>query len=514
MYANKFIILCMKLIVLISIVFITNSLFAQLVNDFRVNTDTALSVPKYFAKVSSNKKGYSVIVWQNGVNSPIDVYAQIFDSSFNRVGNNFKVNSTSGSINSDVAVRKDGSFGIVWRGVSVSPSGSLILLKIYNKDGIPISQEIQLNDTIKGFDPNIRIGTDNLNRFIISFDYTAPVSYHKDIFFQIVDSNGVKVGNNVKVNQYSSYGKPVLGVQQNGGFVIAWESSGPKPNHFDIYSQLFSANGTPIGSNQQVNDLEVGIDTLNNQTHTEVVVDSTGNYVISFSEFSYSTGVDRIKYQRYNNSGNKIGINKIIGTGAYEAFVSIDEVGNLIFLLSYDGSVGYINNLRIDKNDNFIGSYFPVTNQFPEVDKGSSDVVLVNNKFINVWKDLRLSNQPQIFLNVRSYTNPDSVVSVNNISSEIPSKYSLSQNYPNPFNSTSVIRFQLPDFSNVVLKVYDAMGREVQTLVNENLNAGTFSVEFSGEGLSSGVYLYKIEVRRNGSSTEKFTDVKRFVLLK
>ncbi|MFA5011992.1 MAG: T9SS type A sorting domain-containing protein [Ignavibacteria bacterium] len=497
----------MKLIVLISIVFISNSLFAQLVNDFRVNTDTALSVPKYFAKISSNKKRYSVIVWQNGVNSPIDVYAQIFDSSFNRIGNNFKVNSTSGSINSDVAVRKDGSFGIVWRGVSVSPSGSLILLKIYNKDGIPISQEIQLNDTIKGFDPNIRIGTDNLNRFIISFDYTAPVSYHKDIFFQIVDSNGVKVGNNVKVNQYSSYGKPAIGVQQNGGFVIAWESSGPKPNHFDIYSQLFSANGTPIGSNQQVNDIEFDIDTLNNQTQTDIAIDSTGNYVISFSEFPYSTGVDRIKYQRYNNSGNKIGINKIIGNGAYEAFVSYDEVGNIIFLLSYDGSVGYINNLRIDNNDNFIGSYFPVSTQFPNSSKGGSDVLLIDKKIVNVWRDLRLSNQPQIFLNVRSYINPDSVVSINNISMEVPSKYSLSQNYPNPFNPTSVIRFQLPFVSFISLKVYDIQGKEVQTLVNESLKPGTYEVTFDGSHLTSSVYFCKLQ-------TGSFISVKRMVLLK
>ncbi len=105
-------------------------------------------------------------------------------------------------------------------------------------------------------------------------------------------------------------------------------------------------------------------------------------------------------------------------------------------------------------------------------------------------------------------------VRVENISNEIPSMYSLSQNYPNPFNPSSVISFQLPVVSNVLLKVYDAMGREIQTLVNENLNAGTYSVEFNGDGLSSGVYFYKIDVRSSGSSKGNYTDVKSMVLLK
>ena len=90
---------------------------------------------------------------------------------------------------------------------------------------------------------------------------------------------------------------------------------------------------------------------------------------------------------------------------------------------------------------------------------------------------------------------------------DIPSKYSLSQNYPNPFNPSTIIRFQLPVISNVLLKVYDAMGREIQTLVNGNLNAGNYSVEFNGAGLSSGIYFYSIEAG-------KFIDVKPLVLLK
>jgi len=98
-------------------------------------------------------------------------------------------------------------------------------------------------------------------------------------------------------------------------------------------------------------------------------------------------------------------------------------------------------------------------------------------------------------------------LSVVNIATEVPGKYSLGQNYPNPFNPSTVVRFQLSVVSNVVLKVYDVMGREVQTLVNERLQAGTYETTFDGSGLSSGVYFYKME-------TEGFTETRRMLLIK
>ena len=83
----------------------------------------------------------------------------------------------------------------------------------------------------------------------------------------------------------------------------------------------------------------------------------------------------------------------------------------------------------------------------------------------------------------------------------------LSQNYPNPFNPTTKIKYQFPEMSKVKLTVYDVLGREVKTLVNEEKPAGNYEVEFDGTNLTSGIYFYRIE-------TEKFSDTKKFVLLK
>lgn len=93
------------------------------------------------------------------------------------------------------------------------------------------------------------------------------------------------------------------------------------------------------------------------------------------------------------------------------------------------------------------------------------------------------------------------------IEEKTKSNFILNQNYPNPFNPNTVIRYQLPVISNVVLKVYDLMGREVQTLVNERLQAGTYETAFDGSRLSSGVYFYKMV-------TDEYSETRRMVLIK
>jgi hypothetical protein len=98
-------------------------------------------------------------------------------------------------------------------------------------------------------------------------------------------------------------------------------------------------------------------------------------------------------------------------------------------------------------------------------------------------------------------------IGVANNQNRIPKEFSLSQNYPNPFNPTTVIAYELPKASSVKLVVYDMLGREVKTLVNEFKQAGSYDVSFDASSLASGVYFYRI----NAGS---FTDVKKMMLIK
>lgn len=88
-----------------------------------------------------------------------------------------------------------------------------------------------------------------------------------------------------------------------------------------------------------------------------------------------------------------------------------------------------------------------------------------------------------------------------------PNKFELQQNYPNPFNPATTIRFSIPEKSMVTLKVYDMLGREVTTLVNEIKDAGTHTVKFAGKDLPSGMYLYTLTAG-NYTATKKMMLVK------
>ncbi|CAN5634493.1 hypothetical protein BH10BAC5_BH10BAC5_00990 [soil metagenome] len=102
-------------------------------------------------------------------------------------------------------------------------------------------------------------------------------------------------------------------------------------------------------------------------------------------------------------------------------------------------------------------------------------------------------------------------VGINSNNTILP-QYSLSQNYPNPFNPVTQIRFNMPVSGNTVLKVYDMVGKEVKTLVNQYMNAGSYNVDFDGSSFSSGVYFYRIEA--TGLNGNRFVDTKRMVLVK
>ena len=107
---------------------------------------------------------------------------------------------------------------------------------------------------------------------------------------------------------------------------------------------------------------------------------------------------------------------------------------------------------------------------------------------------------------LKVYITPKTV-SVNHIGNTIPTKYELAQNYPNPFNPDTKIKFSIPFSSFVRLTIFDELGREVTKLVENNLDAGVYELDWDGSGFTSGVYYYKLE-------SDSFSETKKMFLLK
>lgn len=106
-----------------------------------------------------------------------------------------------------------------------------------------------------------------------------------------------------------------------------------------------------------------------------------------------------------------------------------------------------------------------------------------------------------------AYESPEGIVGVEEDATVYPTEYALYQNYPNPFNPSTAIKYQIPELSFATIKVYDVLGNEIATLVNEEKPIGSYEIDFDGNGLPSGVYFYHLRAN-------EFSQVKKMVLIK
>jgi len=102
---------------------------------------------------------------------------------------------------------------------------------------------------------------------------------------------------------------------------------------------------------------------------------------------------------------------------------------------------------------------------------------------------------------------PGCLVGVEPVNNQVPNTYNLSQNYPNPFNPVTNIKFAIPTTGYVKLVIFDVLGREIASLVNDNMTAGSYTVDFDASSLSSGVYFYRLDAG-------DFTQTKKMLLVK
>jgi hypothetical protein len=192
---------------------------------------------------------------------------------------------------------------------------------------------------------------------------------------------------------------------------------------------------------------------------------------------------------------------------------------------AYEGMLIRLNNVRVSSID----PVFSDPTEF-EVDDGSGPMIVRRdgrNKYTNVPADtltgktlLKLNDRISsltgvVYFSFNRYkivprTNADygTVTSVD-ITHEpgVPVEYSIAQNYPNPFNPTTTIEYTLPATGFVTLKIYNVLGQEVRTLVNDRQESGRYTIRFDASSLASGMYLYRIE-------SGKFIQSRKMLLLK
>jgi hypothetical protein len=225
-------------------------------------------------------------------------------------------------------------------------------------------------------------------------------------------------------------------------------------------------------------------------------------------------------------------VEKVNGFLRTEAF-KLNDNSEFTFSVNYGvtDSINALKNLsekeyvafRIELVDNssnkIIGEYHKVVFSLKEIIGNGSESFKIDTKGIG---------DKEVYLRVVVEENIKGEIAIANLHSEegifakkgniqfvelsysdenVISNYSLSQNYPNPFNPVTTISYQIPADGFVTLKVYDILGKEVASLVNEQKTSGRYNVQFDGSSLSSGIYFYKI-------SSEGYVETKKLMLMK
>jgi hypothetical protein len=216
-----------------------------------------------------------------------------------------------------------------------------------------------------------------------------------------------------------------------------------------------------------------------------------------------SSVVEAITCADYNNNGLDTLTANFTGDGIRKLFYLDRFPAHKILLAKFGTNVIPISDYCFDIENGWVS--------FKNAPQNSVAVMI---KYISSHSlDFAVSNWDETGIGNYVFKN-NITVAVNNISTEVPDKYKLFQNYPNPFNPTTKIRFSIPEIDKwkiengaVALKVYDMLGKEVVTLVNEKLHPGIYEVTFDASSLTSGIYFYKLR-------TGNFTETKKLIFVK
>ena len=345
---------------------------------------------------------------------------------------------------------------------------------------------------------------------VIYSNRTAPIQYsfyylayikNNDVYFKSYRVNPATWYPDTNITSNISYNclNPAIGMGSMGGTRNIYFSMALSDTLKRIYTKTFTENYT-VG----IVSWNAGNEMYKPKSQENLRI-SDGRFFYEYDTLggTHSIGINGdvftfpVSGKNSNSDGNSFGIiTNNLTWWSFTAFGCINKRND-------STSLKVIKNLYYNSppNEMFWKNYY-LGNAAVNSNVTASSPIIKNNyfKLILVCEKL-LNGKTALYATYLT----DLASQINNENESI--SFGLYQNYPNPFNPSTVVRFSLSVVSNVVLKVYDVSGREVETLVNEQLQPGTYSTQWNASAYSSGVYFYKL-------STEGFTETKRMLMIK
>ena len=240
-----------------------------------------------------------------------------------------------------------------------------------------------------------------------------------------------------------------------------------------------------------------------------IALDGSGNVYVTGASIGSGTSYDYCTI-KYNSSGDTVWVARYNGPGNGNdsaTSIALDGSGN-VYVTGYSKGTGGTNDYdycTIKYNSSgdtvWVARYNGPGNgrdkAYSIALDGSGNVYVTGSSYGG-------SGTSDDYCTIKYLQTPTGLQAIGN---EIPKEFKLIQNYPNPFNPNTKIKFDLPKNVNVKLTIYDMLGREIETLVNEKLNAGSYEVTFDGTKYTSGVYYYRL-------NAGEFVETKKMILVK
>jgi len=306
-------------------------------------------------------------------------------------------------------------------------------------------------------------------------------------------------GEQVWRTEYSAVGSETprsLEIDSSGSIYVAGLSN--LGMYWDYITIKYDSSGNELW-NRRYNGSGNYMDQLN-----DMKIDKLGNVYVTGNGTQTGTGYDYTTI-KYNTNGTEQWVAKYHnGLNDIATALTIDDFGSVYVTGRSDG-----NNTQFDystvKYDSLGNQMWAIRyNYSNEYDDEARSIVLDNENNIYVTGDSYIWGHSNAV--VIKYT--QTLTGVYQTQMHLPSTLTLNQNYPNPFNPVTNLGFGISDLGFVSLKVYDVLGNEITTLVNERKSPGNYEVVFDGTGFASGIYFYSLEVDGNT------IDTKRMILLK
>ena len=406
----------------------------------------------------------------------------------------------------DIVVDADGNVYVTGRSAAINNDMDYATIK-YNSEGLE-QWVARYNGIEQGDDQAVALAVDNSgNIFVTGFSQQDTTSSTRDYVTIKYNSNGQEQW--VAVYSTSGDDEPNdLAIDNSGNVYVTGKSNAVSTGE-DYLTVKYTSEGV-----EQWTARYTGLNTLQSDRGKALAVDNAGNvYVTGGSYGGTAGGFSDYATVKYNSDGVEQWAARYSypNAGIDEAVsIALDEEGN-IYVGGFSQSETLNDYAAIKYNANGEEQWVARYNGSANSNDMIAAIAVDEQSNVYVTGTSRGAGTVEDYVTIK-YSQKTS--DVQTISSEIPDNFTLFQNYPNPFNPTTKIKFAVPFVEKhrdaslpLTLKIYNILGNEVATLVDEYKPAGTYEIEFNVSGLASGIYYYQL-------SAGSFSETKKMILLK